>query len=88
MYFFSSAVGMLETIVTALGAGLQAWGELRNREKCQAITREFISRRLMRKSGIKRIHFGMSPIMAGGGPRPPSNQMGISFSYPVHWNCT
>lgn len=62
---------MIETITAALGAGLQAWGELKTREKLQAIAREFIDRRLMRESGIKRIDFSMSPIMVGGGERPP-----------------
>ena len=33
MEFFSDAVDMLETIVVALGAGLQKWGELRKREQ-------------------------------------------------------
>ncbi len=72
MEFFSSTVSALETLVVALGVGLQAWDEFKKREQCQAITREFVSRRLMRKSEIKRIHLGMSPIFAGGGPRPPS----------------
>jgi hypothetical protein len=71
MNFFSSAVEMLETITAALGAGLQEWKEFKNKEKCQAITREFISRRLIRKSGKNRIHFRMNLIMAGGGPPPP-----------------
>lgn len=88
MEFFRDAVDMLETLVVALGAGLQAWGELKNRERCQVITREFVSRRLMRKNGIKRLHLGMSPIFAGGGPRPPSNKTGISFLCPIHWNFT
>ncbi len=70
MNFFSSAVEMLETITAALEAGLQEWREVKTREKLQAITREFINRRVMRKSG--RINLGISPIMAGGGPRPPS----------------
>ena len=86
MEFFSDAVDMLETIVVALGAGLQTWGEFKKREQGQAITREFINRRLMRRSGIKRIHFGMSSITAGGGPRPPSNELGISFLCPKECN--
>lgn len=51
--FFSSAVDRLETFAAALGAGLQALGELRNGERRQAITREFIYKKHMRKSGIK-----------------------------------
>lgn len=81
MNFFRSAVEMLETITAALGAGLQEWREFKNKEKCQAITREFISRRLIRKSGKNRIHFRMNLIMAGGGPRPPDSLQIIEESY-------
>ncbi len=74
MNFFSSAVEMLETITAALEAGLQAWGELKTRKKLQAITREFINRRLVRERRIEKINFGMSPIVLGSGSRSPPNK--------------
>jgi hypothetical protein len=76
MEFFRDAVDMLETIAAALGAGLQAWGELKNGEKRKAITREFINRRLMRKNRMNILSSSMNLIMSGGGERPP----------PVHKN--
>lgn len=71
MNFFSSAVEMLETITAALDAGLQAWGELKTRKQLQAITREFINRRLMRKIRMNELSSNMNLIMLGGGERPP-----------------
>jgi len=71
MNFFSSAVDRLETLAAALGAGLQAWGELKNREKCKAITTEFINSRLMRRDEVMKNLFEISSIIAGGEERPP-----------------
>ena len=71
MNFFSSAVGMLETFAVALGAGLQAWRELKNGERRQAITREFINRILMRKKRMNRLSSSMTLIVPGGGEKPP-----------------
>lgn len=71
MNFFSSAVEMLETITAALEAGLQEWGEFKNKEKCQAVTREFINRRLMSANGMNGGSSSTNLIMLGGGQRPP-----------------
>ncbi len=71
MNFFSSAVDRLETIAAALGAGLQACGELKNRDKCKAITREFINRKFMRRV-MGRVYAGKYRIILEGGHAPPS----------------
>ncbi len=71
MNFFSSSVGMLETIVVALGAGLQALGELKNREKCKAVTRGLVSRRLTRRCRMNGLYFRKNLTVYGGDNRPP-----------------
>ena len=71
MNFFSSAVDRLETIVAALGTGLQAWGELKNGEKYRAIVTEFINRRLARKRRVNELCSSMYLDACGYRERAP-----------------